>query len=1065
MYMRILLLIAAIIELSSFLGNHLLLPVHADANSPALSPDIQRANNGWMLLNIQGRPNAVQILMASLNLQEWQEIAVIHHTPFSFEDPASAELDRRFYTLRSRAKTNRDDWKNVIVFPEYLPPDIDLQEPFFSRFSSYGEGGQRWIKFAILQSDPTRVIYQDSQKYPFHYDFATTRLEQFKGMSPQAFEEVSLYLDNQQIVLGAVVTPFVSILKEVGIQFVGAEPFPKESVRQWFELTRSSINSISPLKVLYLPTFEQSRQAQSDAVYYLSHGIELSSNDRWLSGNTCYSTGWALGELKFFPAQAVEQAYNDGRLRPNDLLLTDAVGAEAPLVAAIICLTPSTPNSHVAILSQAAGVPFVYLRHADAQAQAQTLVGKEVYFSARHSLGGINISAGCQIQLFEFDPVAPATVRSDLLNIKQAKTITIVPKQAYGSISARVDQLRPADTKYFGGKAANLGLLRRTIANNSPEAIGLSFDLWDTFLDQTIAPGQSLRQIINGRLSHYSYPPTNMEQLKADLAYIRDVFRDTTRFTAEQKNEIVTALAIFDPQRKIRFRSSTNVEDTESFTGAGLYDSYSGCLADDLDDDDQGPSVCDPQRKNERGVFRAIKKVYASFYNDNAFLERLRYEINESEVGMAVLVHHSFPDEIELANGVATVTKKGNNYTMQLVTQLGAVSVANPDSNARAEVVRASKYGDSKIYLHLEAYSSLVPLGGHIMQYESEYLRLAQLLLSTTKAYERLFPSKVNFTLDFEYKQIEPRRLMVKQVREIPSLDSDEDITAFLLHQAITLATFQGEHGDIMANHRLKSRWNLRTQNRRLSAPQRMPTLYEHLQLEYVNAAAIEVLSQEFTQLPNFTHTSSSSQHTDSWSMQLESQSARFSLGTQNLNQNVNPQLNPAITLADLRLTLTVDYSVALPTIGSNQYNPTRQEKIVLAPDFSQMAPPLKAILQTRQIRQDNVSILSQFYWPAAPTGPTAGYTAPLLKWVKTEIRGVTATPIELRGFYSQTYLPGHHNFWEEFIFEPQLEEGLSEPQIAELNALNLRLIYAFKEFDQAKIRFMGRDGRLRNRL
>ena len=67
------------------------------------------------------------------------------------------------------------------------------------------------------------------------------------------------------------------------------------------------------------------------------------------------------------------------------------------------------------------------------------------------------------------------------------------------------------------------------------------------------------------------------------------------------------------------------MEDAEQFTGAGLYDSFSGCLDDDLDGDGTGPSCCDGTEPNERGVFRAIKKVYASFYNDNALLERLRH--------------------------------------------------------------------------------------------------------------------------------------------------------------------------------------------------------------------------------------------------------------------------------------------------------------------------------------------------------------------------------------------------------------------------------------------------------
>ena len=138
----------------------------------------------------------------------------------------------------------------------------------------------------------------------------------------------------------------------------------------------------------------------------------------------------------------------------------------------------------------------------------------------------------------------------------------------------------------------------------------------------------------------------------------------------------------FNPRRNIRFRSSTNVEDAEQFTGAGLYDSYSGCLMDDMDGDTAGPCQCDPAETKERGVFRAIQKVYASFYNDDAYLERLMHRVDETQVAMGVLVHHSFPDEEEMANGVATPTYTftiySTNVTGDMVTQLGADSVTNP---------------------------------------------------------------------------------------------------------------------------------------------------------------------------------------------------------------------------------------------------------------------------------------------------------------------------------------------------------------------------------------------------
>jgi hypothetical protein len=86
------------------------------------------------------------------------------------------------------------------------------------------------------------------------------------------------------------------------------------------------------------------------------------------------------------------------------------------------------------------------------------------------------------------------------------------------------------------------------------------------------------------------------------------------------------------------------------------------------------------------------------------------------------------------------------------------------------------------------------------------------------------------------------------------------------------------------------------------------------------------------------------------------------------------------------------------------------------------------------------VSVETSFYWPEAPP-VAAGYTAPLVDWVETRITGLTTEPIVLRGFYSQTYHPSHHNFGENFIFEPRLEEGIPPQILAELAAANIQLL------------------------
>jgi len=160
--------------------------------------------------------------------------------------------------------------------------------------------------------------------------------------------------------------------------------------------------------------------------------------------------------------------------------------------------------------------------------------------------------------------------------------------------------------------------------------------------------------------------------------------------------------------------------------------------------------------------------VFASFYNENAYLERLRHGIDEETVAMGILVHHSFPDELELANGVATLDIRkpsagDRTVTTTLVTQLGAVSVTNPDTAVFPEIVVVSEG-----LLELQNRSSLLPVDQTVMDWEGNYRELARLLDLAARVYEEAFPTKDRLLLDFEYKKMAPGELVVKQIRVIP---------------------------------------------------------------------------------------------------------------------------------------------------------------------------------------------------------------------------------------------------------------------------------------------------------
>jgi hypothetical protein len=1003
---------------------------------------------GRARLELSPTTNMVWTLQASPDLRDWVSIANLHSLSgefappgmapraLGFTDPGSAGLPQRYYRAIVRARSSADDAKNVIAFPH---------DPFLSTALG-GLDELRWVKFAILTSEPDRVWFQDSRRYLFHYDFARTRLTPFKDVTRESFDAVTLRTNQQQAVLGAVLMSVRPEVNEYGIQFVGLDPYPREQVVKWVRLVESAVLGGDRARAVYLPAYEQSAATREAAGFFAAEGITVDAVSRWVLNQAIYAPGWALGRLRYVPTAQVQAAYASGQLRPTDILLTDWAGAEVPYVAGILTLEPATPNSHVAILARSYGIPFAFVGDTAAGAQLRALDGRDIVVRTKSVFGAD------ELRWFPLDESADARVRNEVLALKTGPPVQITPKAHYGVLSANTDTLTPADLRYFGGKAAHFGFLRRSIPSRSPPAIAFSFDLWDLFMDQTLPGGGTLRAEIDRRLGGFGYPP-DVAAMAAQLAEVRRLITRDARFSVEQQEAILAALAPFDPLRKIRFRSSTNVEDSESFTGAGLYDSYSGCVADDLDADQAGPCRCDASESNERGVFRAIQRVYASFYNDNAFFERRRLGLDEATMGMALLVHHSTPDEFEMANGVATLNQESSYLEARLVTQTGAFSVANPEITAQPEVVRASKFGTST-FLTLEAHSGLLPFGAHVLKWETEYRDLTGLLSTVAAAYGKYYPSKARFALDFEYKKVQPGELRIKQVRPLP-LASTSSRAPYLLHRPGIFTTRQGELGDVFSKHRLKGRWELRTRNLSLTDAHLAEGVYTNVAVELIEGAGLVRLTEGPQAWPGAVHQLNGSDTIDQWETGSGTARRSHRLIT-SVIRAVQAPASPVVTSDDFRVQWQATYAAPQPVVWNGQRQTVTTESVELEP-----APALTpySLRQTRSVTSNGIAVETAFYWPEPPSGPSAGYTAPLVAWEKTRISGLTPTPLVLQGYYSQTYSPGHHNFYEDFLFEPQLENGLPQEQLEALRSRNIRWILASVSFDRTWLYAVGFDG------
>ena len=983
--------------------------------------------------------NCLIELESTSDWKQWVILARTLHQLINYPDYRFNDLPRQFYRIKISPIPAVVPWKNQV----YFPSDYFLSE------EKAGPSQLRWIKFLILLDEPYRVYYQNSRQYLFHYDFAKANIAAFQKMDPLTFEESTLYTNKQVAVLGALIYPPAGTEPDYGIQFLGYDQYSPKNIANWYHLIRATVNANTNVIAYYLPAIPSSYPSPLPTDTNSTSAIPTTSLYRWIYRDLIYSPGWAAGILKYFSSDQISQAVADGQLTAADILITSDAPTSLPSVAGIIVLNPATPNSHIAILSRSFGIPLVCFKDIEKQLHILSYTNRAVVLRAYEA----------PVSILDVFPLSADDTSMQMVSLRMLKAppqLKIENKSSWGNWTANVDDLNPTHLKYFGGKASTYGILRRAIPDHARPALAFSIDLWDAFMSQPFGK-QTLKEAITDKISSHTNT-MSLNRLQADLAEIRSWITEKAVWPSYLQKAITNTLAArFAPNMKIRFRSSSNAEDTEYFSGAGLYDSYSGCLADDMDSDELGPSHADPTEKNERGVFRAIQKVYASLYTERAFRARLDYQISEDQIGMGLLVHESFPDEVELANGVATAMISDNGRYYSIVSQQDAISVAKPETGISAEEVTGQQIGPF-LSMYFKSASSLVPLGQKVLVWESDYRQLCDLFTTVAQTYQSYFTNKKSFILDFEFKKITNGRLFIKQVREMPSNNALEKTPIYLLGKEAKLMVFQDEYSDLFSNHRLKSTWQIKPQGGPvlLSIPSQKYIQY----MKHSRYIGDGVLEQEVhPEAWELIQTASQISYFGKWPSRDEGYTTLNSLlftfqKSVPAGQTLRVLEDCRIGLhsfhnrpvSDIQLTYKVNYPQLMPKISPDgEIRFTNEESVALTPPIELASD---CPLQIRSFNTNQIFIQTRYYWPRPPLeaktvgGYVDGYTPVLIKFDETRIEGLTDVPVVLKSEYSQTYRPGHHVFYEEFLFEPRVDSNLSALQQAQLSEKQIRYFY-----------------------
>ncbi len=493
-----------------------------------------------------------------------------------------------------------------------------------------------------------------------------------------------------------------------------------------------------------------------------------------------YSSGEGYGTLRVTPKGERLEDYG-----PLDIVIAESAPNDISIVQALITKDPQNELSHTNLRLREKKIPNVALKSIYEYKNLDQFEDKLVHVIARDGEFLIENATVAEAEAFwESRKIDIPDVESDL---------SITDFRGYGT-------MKNSDALAYGAKAANLGELYSILPNeNRNPGFGIPFSAYVSHIENA-SLGTDIETMLNDPRMK-----TDAQFKSTELKKLRNKIKDAAipeAFLRSVETQIVELFGATHRTVRMRFRSSTNVEDLDQITGAGLYDSKSGCLADDFDGDEVGPSKClseaerikkeeqlaeaetefraHPERTyladiiddlegdltKEKPVGRAIAKVWASLWNERAFDERNYYGIDHRKAFMAIAVNASFV--LEKANGVALteLNVDDGNPLYRLNSQTGEESVVQPDNpNAIGEIATFRRKGSEVDEVKILVRSSLKGVDEQIWT-QAQLDELGGLLFIAHDHFaNHVYGHITKFSLDVEIKLTSDNRIVLKQAR------------------------------------------------------------------------------------------------------------------------------------------------------------------------------------------------------------------------------------------------------------------------------------------------------------
>ncbi|HWS56456.1 MAG TPA: PEP/pyruvate-binding domain-containing protein, partial [Pyrinomonadaceae bacterium] len=438
------------------------------------------------------------------------------------------------------------------------------------------------VMFVIDRKEGNRVHYVNSKRYRFHRDFVNgTYLSLARG---EEFQK-NYSEPNRRFILGTLA--YQPPVRRWTYEFWEGDTLGPELIK----LTGELINKSFFERVAYKPNSLRQEEA-SASVAGLDRVLqsEITREQEYVPLNLARGLG---------RVHVVDKLDDTVEIGFNEILVLNEVPLSLPPVAGVIVSKPSTPLSHVNLLVKGWGVPNAYIKNAHELLKQydgwwvsfETLADRYVIRRADRS----EIDEYQQRLKARLDVMRP---RADLSEKRLA--------------DLRLQRAAMADA--FGAKSANLGevLRARLPGITVPGGFTVPVFYYRQFMRENNLEEAVFEMMNDQRFVHD--PPYRRGRLAAMRERIR-----AGKVNDGLRAAIIRKVSAEYAGKGLFVRSSSNVEDLPNFSGAGLYDTV--------------PNVRDGEK-----LLEAVKTVWASLWNFEAYEARERAGVDHSLSYMAVLI-------------------------------------------------------------------------------------------------------------------------------------------------------------------------------------------------------------------------------------------------------------------------------------------------------------------------------------------------------------------------------------------------------------------------------------------